>query len=81
MVHQITDSVYRITFLNYTKMMIISCSSEKELIDYIIKLEKEKYIIRSVVRVDIYCDAVRSPRISLRNNPYYIEQHKKLFKE
>lgn len=76
----INDTLYRVTYLNRISTDIIACSSEKDLIDFVIESEMAGRLVSSVVRLDVYGDKVRTPKMKIKNHPYYIERHRQLDK-
>ena len=61
----INDTLYRVTYLNRISTDIIACSSEKDLIDFVIESEMAGRLVSSVVRLDVYGDKVRTPKMKI----------------
>ncbi len=55
---------------------IVECNSIEELIEYVVQMEY-KTIVSSITELDFSGGTVRTPKVAIRNNPYY----KKLMKE
>lgn len=75
------DMLYRISMEGGT-CRVVEVETEKELLEYLARLT-DQTIITSVNHLEIYTDAIRSPKYAFRNHPYYkkirkeIEENKK----
>lgn len=49
---------------------VVECVNEEELIRYVASL-RGKRLISSVVRLDVYGNAIRTPKIAVSSNPLY----------
>lgn len=74
----INETLYRVSYINRISTDIIACSSEKDLIDFVISSEMNGRLVGSVVRLDVYGDKVRTPKMKIKNHPYYLERHKNI---
>ena len=64
--------LYRITFAETGGCSIIECSSEKEMIEYVAELSK-RWVISSVVKLEITSGVIRTPKVAVKSHPYYKE--------
>lgn len=49
---------------------VVECINEEELIKYVANASKSR-LITSVVRLDVYSNTVRTPKVAVHTNPLY----------
>lgn len=72
---EIQGNLYRVVTMSGVTR-IIECETIEQLIEYVVSLE-HKTLVSSVTELDFSGGTVRTPKVSIRNNPYY----KKLMKD
>lgn len=67
---EITSTLYRVTFGETGLCRVVECDNIQDLIKYVDELER-KTVVSSVVELDIRGNTVRTPRVPIKNHPYY----------
>lgn len=70
---EINGLLYRINYVESGRSEVIECENYKEMIEYVAKLSK-RWIV-TVNEIDLR--TMRSPKVAIRNDPYYKELMKR----
>ncbi len=73
---EIQGRLYRITSAETGLCKVIECNDERELIEYVVMMQK-RWIISNVVELDISGNNIRTPKVVVKGHPYYKELMKK----